>query len=67
MVVRSPFLLGMCAETLQLRLQALQAELGSCDVHRMAEYYPSLLQVLPGKLPSALTGCRHTVHLLCPE
>ena len=46
MVVRSPFLMGLSPETLQGRMEALQTELADCNVHRMAEYCPSLLEVM---------------------
>lgn len=45
MVVRSPFLLGISTETVVDRFQELQRELAGADVQRMAEYYPSILEV----------------------
>ena len=45
MVVRSPFLLGLSHATLSQRMQALHAALPQADVQRMAEHYPSLLEV----------------------
>ena len=46
MVVRSPFLLGLSHKTLMTRVQALHAALPNADVQRMAQYSPSLLEVL---------------------
>lgn len=46
MVVRSPFLLGLSRQTLTARMQALRVAMPRANVQRMAQYYPSLLEVL---------------------
>ena len=57
MVVRSPFLLGLSHQTLTTRLQALRAALPKADVQRMAQYSPSLLEVMTQDDPSSLMCC----------
>lgn len=46
MVVRSPFLLGLSRQTLTARMQALHVAMPHANVQSMAQYYPSLLEVL---------------------
>lgn len=57
MVVRSPFLLGLTHQTLTTRIQALRAALPSADVQRMAQYSPSLLEVMHQDYPSSAVMC----------
>lgn len=54
MVIRSPFLLGLTHQTLTTRIQALRAALPSADVQRMAQYSPSLLEVMNQDYPSSI-------------
>lgn len=54
MVVRSPFLLGLSQETLTARMQALRSALPDADVQRMAQYSPSLLEVMHPIEPALL-------------
>lgn len=46
MVLRSPFLLGLSHQTLTARMQALRVALPTADVQCMAQYSPSLLEVM---------------------